>query len=129
MTQSVHRLSVTLLGTPQLLLEGRPLERLRRKNRALVYYLAAHPKPLTRDHLLTFFWPDHERAAAQQILRTMLHDLRKQLGESLHVDDEQLALAPDTWVDARTFAATLQSPSSPAQSLISTLELYRGDFL
>src|SRR5262245_29795270 len=104
MPQGPHRLSVILLGPPQLLLNGQRLERLRRKNRALVYYLAAHDKPLTRDHLLAFFWPDHERAAGQQTLRTMLHDLRKHLGESLHADDEMLALAPDTFVDSRTFS-------------------------
>jgi DNA-binding SARP family transcriptional activator/Tfp pilus assembly protein PilF len=129
MTQGPYRLSVTLLGTPQLLLAGQPLARVRRKNRALIYYLAAHAKSLTRDHLLAFFWPDHERIAAQQILRTMLHDLRKHLGESLRADDETLALAPNTFVDAHDFATTLQAPTSNPHSLISTLDLYRGDFL
>ena len=47
-------LAIQLLGTPQLLLDGQPLNVTRRKSRALLYYLAANAKPLTRDHLLTF---------------------------------------------------------------------------
>ena len=44
MSEGLYRLSVTLLGTPQLLVAGQPLERVRRKNRALIYYLAAQDK-------------------------------------------------------------------------------------
>ena len=122
-------LSLHLLGTPELELAGQPLQLARRKNRAVLFYLAAHSKPLTREQLLGFFFMDHERAAAQQILRTMLYDLRKQLGDALIVQDETLSLAPDTLVDTRTFETNLQSPVSNLQSLASTLALYRGDFL
>jgi DNA-binding SARP family transcriptional activator len=55
------------------------VDALRRKNCALIYYLAAQEGGSTREKLLTFFWPDHERSAAQAILRTMIHDLRKKL--------------------------------------------------
>lgn len=119
-------LSLLLLGSPQVLRDQVPLQLPRRKNRALLFYLAAHEKPLTREHLLNFFFPDHERAAAQQILRTMVYDLRKQLEDGLVVQDELLALAPATFVDTRTFSNVL---SSNLQSLHSALPLYRGDFL
>jgi DNA-binding SARP family transcriptional activator len=122
-------LTVRLLGPPELLLDQRSLTALRRKNRALVYYLAAHAQALTRDHLLTLFWPDYERRAAQRILRAMLHELRKQLGATLLADDDRLGLAPDTWVDARIFRASLASSGSDLAALASTLELHRGDFL
>src|SRR5581483_1879177 len=121
--------SFLLLGAPQILKEGRAIQLPRRKNRALLFYVAAHDKPLTREHLLNFFFPDHERAAAQPILRTMLYDLRKQLDDALIVQDEMLALAPDTVVDARAFQSNLQLPTSNLQSLTSSLQLYRGDFL
>lgn len=124
-----NRLHIQLLGIPQLSLNNRPLDALRRKNRALLYYLAAHTQPQTRDHLLTFFWPDHERSAAQQILRTMLHDLRKHLGESLLAEGDMLALAPDTIVDARCFERELSARQADIAALTATLELYRGDFL
>ncbi|HZQ09649.1 MAG TPA: BTAD domain-containing putative transcriptional regulator, partial [Anaerolineae bacterium] len=121
--------SFLLLGAPQILKEGRAIQLPRRKNRALLFYVAAHDKPLTREHLLNFFFPDHERAAAQPILRTMLYDLRKQLDDALIVQDETLALAPDTFVDARAFQSNLQPPTFNMQYLTSSLQLYRGDFL
>src|SRR5574341_2577895 len=93
MGQVSPSLEIHLFDTPRLLLNGRVVDKVRRKNRALVYYLAAHHQPLTRENLLAFFWPDHERASAQPILRTMIHDLRKYLGDSFHADDESIALS------------------------------------
>lgn len=122
-------LSIRLLGSPQITLNGQPIHIPRRKSRALLYYLAAHMRPLTREHLLTFFWPDADRASGQQVLRTTLHGLRKALGSALLAADETIALAPDSDVDVRQFDAQLQSPSSNIQSLSTTLDLYRGDFL
>ncbi|HKZ68503.1 MAG TPA: BTAD domain-containing putative transcriptional regulator, partial [Anaerolineales bacterium] len=122
-------LSISLLGTPTLTLDGNPLPVTRRKSRAILYYLAAHDGPLTRDHLLAFFWPDLDRPAAQQTLRTTLHGLRKTLGPNLIVEDEKLAFASDTYFDIRLFASSLNRPTSNLQSLISSLQLYRGDFL
>src|SRR4051794_39794123 len=95
---NLEMLSVYLLGTPELVSAGQVLQLPRRKNRAVLFYLAAQGKALTREQLLGFFFVDHERAAAQQILRTMLYDLRKQLDDSLIVRDETLSLAPDTFV-------------------------------
>src|SRR5262245_45258276 len=122
---SAEMLTVRLLGPPELLLDQRSLITPRRKNRALVYYLAAHHQALTRDHLLALFWPDYERRAAQQILRVMLHQLRKLLGATLLIDDDRLGLAPDTWVDARSFAISLASSRADIVALTSILELYR----
>lgn len=122
-------LAVSLLGTPTLTLEGKPLALSRRKSRAILYYLAAQRTPLTREQLLEFFWPDLDRPAAQQTLRTTLHGLRKALGSYLLVDENNLGLAPETEIDVRRFEAGLQSPSVDLPSLISQLALYRGDFL
>jgi DNA-binding SARP family transcriptional activator len=124
-------LSIQLLGAPQILQDGRPLTITRKKSRALLYYLAAHDKPLTREQLLAVFWPDSERVSAQQVLRTTLHGLRQALGAALVADDNTLSLAPDTDVDVRAFELNLQRPTSThsVQLLTSTLQLYREDFL
>src|SRR5437868_3879136 len=122
-------LSITLLGPPRVLRDQRPLAITRRQSRALVYYLAAHTAPVTREHLLTLLWADHERPAAQQVLRTILHGLRKTLGPALLTDDDTLALAPDIDVDVRRFQAHLSPPVADTRLLTATLELYRGDFL
>ncbi len=134
-------LSILLLGQPQILRDDKPLSLTRRKSRALVYYLAAHPRPLSREHLLAFFWPDLERPAAQQTLRTTLHGLRKALGDSLVVEDDTIALNAD--VDARRFETNFppqfrrptsnlqssQTPEAERRGLISNLRPYRADFL
>lgn len=122
-------LEVYLLGVPRLVLNGRTVPSLRRKNRALIYYLAANKQAASRDKLLAFFWPDHERVAAQPILRTMIHDLRKQLGDTVQVDDQGIRLAPGTLIDADVLTAALDSSSSDEQELINALALYKGDFL
>lgn len=125
-------LSIQLFGSPQLTLEGRAIKLTRRKSRALVYYLAAHTLPLTRDHLLAFFWPDTPRPAAQQVLRTTLHGLRKALGTALLVEEDSIALSTDARVDVRKFEHDLAAPSSGLAPLVgptSALDLYAGDFL
>ena len=130
-------LSVQLFGSPQLTLDGRAIKLTRRKSRALVYYLAAHAQPRTRDHLLAFFWPDTPRPAAQQVLRTTLHGLRKSLGAALMVEEDSIALSEETRVDAREFKRNLDQRREAAQGdsesdiqlLTSVLNLYTGDFL
>src|SRR3954466_14198837 len=94
-------LVVQLFGTPQIRLNDQPLDRLRRKNRALLYFVAAHAQPVSRDQVLARFWPDHERGTAQQVFRTMLHEIRKSLGGALIVDREMLGLASTACVDTR----------------------------
>jgi len=120
--------SIQLLGAPLLLLDGRPLNVPRRKSRALLFYLAARTTPATRDHLLVLLWPDHDRPAAQQILRTSLHGLRKALGPAWIVGDDALSLAPDTDLDIRRFEAGLAA-TTDLETLVAALALYRDDFL
>jgi DNA-binding SARP family transcriptional activator/Tfp pilus assembly protein PilF len=122
-------ISIHLLGVPQVLLDQAPLPLVRRKTRALLYYVAAQTQPQPRERLLALFWPDAPRSSAQQVLRTLLHGLRKDLGAALVADDQSLALAPDTWVDAREFEAALARPTIEDPALQAALELYRGEFL
>ncbi len=122
-------LEVSLLGAPRLALDGRAVESLRRKNRALAFYLAAHEEAVTRDHLLAFFWPDHERAAAQPILRTMIHDLRGQLGEMFLANDQSIGLAGDALIDVHVLSTAINSSPADVGQFAAALSLYRGDFL
>ncbi len=129
MLDSRSVLSILLLGPPVLTLDGQPLNALRRKNRALLFVLAQRATPLSRDEALAFLWPDHPRPAAQRILRTMLSELRRQLGPALLAEADSLALSPETQVDARRFEAGITAPGPSLAALMATLELYRGDFL
>lgn len=122
-------LTISLFGAPQITYNDHPVTITRRKSRALLYYLAAQPTPLTRDHLLAFFWPDHERSTGQQNLRTTLYGLRKILGALLLVEEDTLALAAETVVDSRAFEAQLTGPTADLETLKASLDLYRGEFL
>jgi DNA-binding SARP family transcriptional activator len=122
-------LSIQLLGSPAISDDGRPVGLPRRKSRALLFYLAAHEAPITRDRALALLWPDHDRPAAQQVLRTTLHGIRKAIGAALLVSDDTLALARGVDVDARAVAAALAAPAPDAETLAAALARYRGDFL
>lgn len=122
-------LSIRLLGAPYITDADQPVTIARRKSRALLYYLAAHPTPVARDHLLAFFWPDADRQGAQQNLRSTLYGLRKILRDLLQVDDESVVLSPGTTVDVRAFTAQLAQPNADLPTLQAALTLYNGDFL
>lgn len=123
-------MNVLLLGTPLIQLKQGLEEGLRRKNRALIFYLAAHTDPVTRDQILAMFWPDTPRPMAQQTLRTVLHDLHKRLGDGfLLVEDERLSLNTKVDVDVKKFQFALKQPSLDVPALTAALKLYRGDFL
>jgi predicted ATPase/DNA-binding SARP family transcriptional activator len=122
-------LEIRLFGIPQLLLNCHSLEGLRRKNRALIYYLAAQDGQSSREKLLTFFWPDHERSAAQAILRTMVYDLRKSLGDAFQADEQIISLSPDTFIDVQELSSAFDTPLLDLQKLTEALNLYTGDFL
>jgi DNA-binding SARP family transcriptional activator len=121
-------LSILLLGPPQIARDGAPVNLPRRRARALVYYLAAQPAPVRRDQLLALLWPDHERGAAQQILRSTLHSVRRAIGPALAGDDP-LAIAPDADVDHRDLSAVVSDPHAGEAELAAALERYHDDFL
>lgn len=121
-------LSLRLLGSPSVEINAQPVTTLRRKNRALLYYVAVHHEPVTRDQVLTLFWPDDERPSSQPILRTMIYDLRKELGSAFVAEEGELALADGATVDTHIVEIRLTTaPDLP--SLSAALDLYRGDFL
>ncbi len=122
-------LSLQLFGPPQISLDGKPVPVERRKSRALIYYLAANAQPIPRDALIAQFWAGMERSAAQQVLRTTLHGLRRALGDWLVSDRDLIGLDENVRVDARTFEHSLRLVASDVAGLAFILNLYRGAFL
>lgn len=80
---------VQLLGPPRIVVADHAVTLPRRRSRALLYYLAAHSQPVQREQVLSLFWPDHERSAAQQLLRSTLYAIRKTVGDALVADEEK----------------------------------------
>jgi DNA-binding SARP family transcriptional activator/predicted ATPase len=127
-------LTIRLLGPTSVSLNGRLLTLKRRKSRALLYTIAAHPQPITRRQVAALLWSDHTDETARHNLRTTLYSLRQELGDYLHTEDEWIQLGNgDTGVnlkvdvDVRTFVETLEHPQN--SNLEAALQLYRGDFL
>lgn len=122
-------LTITLLGLPQIYLGDRELVVSRRKSRALIYFLACQDQPVLRQQLLSIFWADLPRPAAQQTLRTTLHGLRRALGDWISAHEDWVGLSEQVWVDARQFERQMSEALSDSAALEQALALYRGEFL
>jgi DNA-binding SARP family transcriptional activator len=145
------RLSIHLLGTFQVELDGQPVTRAFRteKERALLAYLVMESsRPVTREMLAEFFWPDRPPGKARTNLRQALAGLRKVLAEPsgtgfyLHYDDDsvQFNSGSDYWLDVQAFRAALgatlrhdhqdlETCQVCAEQLETAIGHYRGQFI
>jgi Bacterial transcriptional activator domain len=115
------RLSVRLLGPPEVSFEGQDLRFGRKKALALLCYLAAQGGKRSRGELAELFWPQSDKRSARTDLRSTLTRLRKKLGEDrtcgdgrgkedrlLAVDGDLLGLEPrGVELDLRTLEAAV----------------------
>jgi predicted ATPase/DNA-binding SARP family transcriptional activator len=121
-------LHIRLLGSPEVSFQGQPLTLARRQSRALLYRLAAAPRPVPRDELCFLFWPDTADAVARRNLTVLLNHLRRELPQAdlITSAEDALALArPAVWTDVLAFAAG----EGHGDDLHQLVSLYRGPFL
>lgn len=74
-------LDIALMGAPEVIVDGRPLEVDTRKAIALLALLALDGGPQPRDRLVDLLWPDSTPDRARSSLRRTLSTLRSALGE------------------------------------------------
>jgi len=119
-------LRVRVLGELALERDGAPLAPpAGRRLRGLLGWLALHPGPHARGEVAGVLWPDVLDESARTSLRTALAELRRTLGDDALVGTrDTVALAPDVWVDARTFDALIGE-----DRLDDAPELVRGPLL
>ncbi len=133
-------LKVYTLGGVQILLGEQSVADLaNRKAEALLVYLAATPRPQSREALADLLWDERTQSQAQSNLRTVLTVLRKRFAPYLLVNRETVGLDPQAavWTDVGEFEARLEAArvgkaaggQADAQALQSAVDLYRGDFL
>ncbi|MCL4834981.1 MAG: AAA family ATPase [Caldilineaceae bacterium] len=136
-------LRLSLLGSPQIFVDGKEKILGERKAIALLAYLAVERKVQSRDTLATLFWPEHDQQRARANLRYLLWSLRKNVGEEwVETDGDRIALAGpgQVRVDVEDFQRHLdewRGHSHPTgqfcavcvESLEAAAQLYRGDFL
>ncbi|MFN2132358.1 MAG: tetratricopeptide repeat protein, partial [Anaerolineae bacterium] len=127
------RLTVYLLGPPEIHLDGDPISGLHSdKVRALLFYLAVERGLHRRESLAGLLWPDYpERSARTSLSNTLSHlrtalDDRQQSVSFFHVDRQtiQWNSASDTWVDANVFAEHMDRAQWAEE-----VDMYRGPFL
>lgn len=90
-------LRIIVLGTPYLLWNEKPLTIKRRIPRAILFFLAAEGKPISRNSLQTLFWPEETEDVARARFRDNLSKLRSALPDPdlVQTIDETLILAPE----------------------------------
>jgi DNA-binding SARP family transcriptional activator/predicted ATPase len=143
------RLSIALLGTYTVLLEGQPVSFGYDKLRALLAYLTLEAaQPVHREKLAGLLWPDQSDQSAQDSLRQALSRLRQAIGDRqsdhplLLIERETVHLPPssEVWVDVQAFQDALartsrhlhrhpQACETCDQLRRAACETYRGDFL
>ncbi len=129
------RLSLSLLGPPEIALDGRPITRFESdKARALLIYLAVEAdRPHRRESLAALLWPERPEDAARNSLRNAIANLRALFGDrdnptpllAITRHTVQLNPASDHWLDVNALSPKV----SDSTALGEAAALYRGDFL
>jgi DNA-binding SARP family transcriptional activator/predicted negative regulator of RcsB-dependent stress response len=125
-------LEITLLGRPQLNLNGHPVPAINaNKALALLYYLAATGHTHSRQSLAGLLWSDLPEEAARRNLRVELNRLRNVIAPYLVGSRETLAFNRDLphELDLSRFERCLRQPEPTTEQLREAIALYRGEFL
>ncbi|MCP5097375.1 MAG: hypothetical protein GY943_17660, partial [Chloroflexi bacterium] len=128
----MSQLELTLLGMPQIHIDGQPVNGLAsRKAHALLIYLAYTKKPHTRQALAGLFWGEMTEESARRNLRVTLTKLRPILGDFLLIQRRSLAINTNSqiWLDINEFESCLQPTEPSLQQLHRAANLYKGHFL
>jgi DNA-binding SARP family transcriptional activator len=141
----LSRITVSLLGNPQLERDGEPIPIDRHKALALLAYLAITAQTHRRDALATLFWQEFDQTRARAALRRALASLNKAIpGAWWETDRETIGLNLKTsshfLLDIAQFHTRLkdcQTHGHPITDvcplclapLTEAVTLYRGDFL
>jgi DNA-binding SARP family transcriptional activator/Tfp pilus assembly protein PilF len=133
-------LEIRLFGSPEVTLEGRPVEVDTRKAIAMLAYLAIEGSA-DRDTLANLFWADSSPDRARATLRRTLSALRAGVGNDvIGADRNRVRLDSQHRTDVDEFLASIaetgshgHNPSDVCDRCVASLEiatsLYRGDFL
>jgi DNA-binding SARP family transcriptional activator len=113
------QLRVSLLGTPRIELDERPVSLERQKAIALLAYLSTTDVPHGRDRLATLLWPHGDSVQARASLRRVLATLTKALpGPWWRADRASIALLEDSelWIDVREYRRMARATHSADDS-------------
>lgn len=121
----MSRLELSLLGSPEVRLDGEPVSGFRSgKTQALLYYLAVTGQRHMRPALAGLLWGEWPEKDARVNLNQTLSNLRQLLGEHLNIDRHTVALdrSSQYWLDVEALQAN-------DITLPQVLRLLRGELL
>jgi len=137
----VDRLQLTLLGRPEVILDGTRVTGFAyQKSPALLAYLAVTGHYYTREALAGLFWGEATGPNARASLRKVLADLRRTVPNHLMISRHEVAFdraAPHA-LDVETFRQQVDRATGPSHQpltkddagrLSEAVALYRGDFM
>ena len=144
--QTESRLEIRCFGQFEVLRGGVAVQRWRRDHaRALLKHLVVQGRPVPRESILTWLWPDASTEVRSGYLRVVLHALRQAIGtwngsDYVRLEGDRLLVDPGApvWIDADAFMAHLRTAEilvrhgRMAEALNEYLEaeaIYRGDYL
>ncbi len=146
---SDKRLQIFTLGSFYLAFEGQriPTAKWGRKQAvtALKYLMAHLGRPIHREILMEFLWPDDDQNRTWSRLKVIIHSLRQELraagltGDIVETTNESYVLRQEAvWVDSSVFESSVaegkalqyqQRWSSALQRYEHARNLYKGDYL
>ncbi|OGN92513.1 MAG: hypothetical protein A2Y88_01030, partial [Chloroflexi bacterium RBG_13_48_10] len=137
------QLTISLLGSPQITVDGVPIRIPTARAVPLIAYLALNDQVQSRENLANLLWTDSNQKQALAALRTTLWRLKSAgLSDWIDLDRNEIALNPqkNIEVDVLRFKALLNKCNMhghpPSQIclyctpvLTGAIELYRGEFM
>jgi DNA-binding SARP family transcriptional activator/energy-coupling factor transporter ATP-binding protein EcfA2 len=130
----IKDLWLNLLGSPEILYGGQPLEDvLPKKAQALLYYLSLTRGIHARNFLASMLWSTADTTKAQTNMRNILPPLRQHLDGVFTIEYQTITFNVETpyVIDVERFErilkGDLQNVALP--SIEDALSLYRGEFL
>ena len=128
----MQRLTLKLLGSPQISLDGQVLTQfISRKAQALFIYIAVTGKPYGREVLADLFWRNMPSSQALKNLRTVLPNLRQLVGSHLIITRQTIEFNQDCayYLDVEAIRALEDYKAGNVQFLSEAICQYQGDFL
>lgn len=125
----MNHMYIRLFGTPAIRINDQMVVIKRKKSRALIFYLAAAHKPISRTQLIKVLWPQFDRASALKNLSTYVHNIRSAIPELIVVDKNYLSISENVLVDAHELEKVTLDRKFSVQNNQVVDELYSSAFL